>query len=345
MAEVQITLEGHAGVIRLTRPKALNALSHAMCRAIDDALIAWRSDPAVRLVLIEAEGERAFCAGGDIAAMHAQGLRGDYAPGRSFWREEYRMNARLFEYPKPIISLMQGFVMGGGVGLGCHVGHRIVCESTQMSMPECGIGLIPDVGGTFLLALAPGRLGEYLGTTGARMGPADALLAGFADHFVPQADWPELRATMIAEGETTAIKTAKAEPPAGRLAAAQAEIDAAFALPGLAAISAALSASGTDFAQEALKALRRASPLSVAATLAMVRGLRQAPTLRAALVQEYRFTHRAMEGADFLEGVRAQIIDKDRTPRWRHEAGSDVPRAEVEAMLAPLGNQDLTFEE
>ncbi len=342
--DVEIGIEGRAGVLRLTRPQALNALTHAMCRDIDAALIAWQSDPAVDLVLIEAAGDRAFCAGGDIAAIYAQGIRGDYAPGQTFWREEYRTNARLFEYPKPVVSLMQGFVMGGGVGLGCHVGHRVVCESTQMSMPECGIGLIPDVGGTFLLARAPGRLGDYLGTTGARMGPADAILAGFADHFVPHDAWPALRAALVETSTPDAIARAAAPPPQGRLEGLRPQIDRAFGTADLATIRAALTAAGEGFGADTAKALNRASPLSVAATLALLQAVRRAPDLRHALMLEYRFTHRAMQHADFLEGIRAQIIDKDRNPRWRH-AGGEPPEAEVAAMLAPLGDEELTFEE
>ncbi|MBK5926672.1 enoyl-CoA hydratase/isomerase family protein, partial [Rhodobaculum claviforme] len=164
-ADVAIRTEGRAGRITLTRPRALNALGHGMVTRIDAALRAWASDPAVAVVILDAEGDRAFCAGGDIAEMHATGSRGDYGPARAFWRDEYRMNARLGAYPKPVVSLMQGFVMGGGVGLGCHVSHRVVGDSTRVAMPECGIGLVPDVGGSALLARAPLGLGRYLGLT------------------------------------------------------------------------------------------------------------------------------------------------------------------------------------
>jgi len=176
MSDIHIRTEGRAGRITLTRPKALNALSYAMCVAIEDALDAWAGDPAVALVLIDAEGDKAFCAGGDIAEMYRTGMAGDYAYGRRFWRDEYRMNAKLAEYPKPVVSFLHGFVMGGGVGLGGHCSHRVVCESTQVSMPEVSIGFVPDVGGSYLLARAPGRLGEYLGLTAARMGAGDCLL-------------------------------------------------------------------------------------------------------------------------------------------------------------------------
>ena len=160
MADVLIRRDGRAGRITLTRPRALNALTHEMCRQIDAALADWAGDAAVELVLIEGEGERAFCAGGDVAEIYRAGVRGDFALGRGFWRDEYRMNVRIAEYRKPVVSFLHGFVLGGGVGLGAQGSHRIVGESVQVSMPECGIGLIPDVGGTHRLALAPGRAGE-----------------------------------------------------------------------------------------------------------------------------------------------------------------------------------------
>lgn len=146
MSDISIRVEGRAGRITLTRPKALNALSYDMCRALDAALVAWAGDPAVALVLVDAEGDRAFCAGGDIAELYAEGLRGNFDYGRDFWRDEYRMNARIGAYPKPVVSLVQGFCMGGGVGVACHASHRIVGETAQVAMPECAIGLVPDVG-------------------------------------------------------------------------------------------------------------------------------------------------------------------------------------------------------
>jgi enoyl-CoA hydratase len=345
MADVLIRREGRAGRITLNRPAALNALTYAMCLEIDRALIAWADDPEVALVVIDAEGERAFCAGGDIAEMYATGTRGDFGYGRRFWADEYRMNARIAEYPKPVVSFLQGFTMGGGVGVGCHGSHRIVGESSQVAMPECGIGLVPDVGGSFLLATAPGRFGEYLGTTGARMGPADAILAGFADRFVPEADWPALKARLVGTGDAGAVEAAAREAPAGRLSARRPEVDALFAGATLADIAGTLKATETAFAADALKALGRASPLSAACTVEMIRRLRAAPTMRRALAMEYRFTFRSMERADFIEGIRAAIIDKDRSPRWRHAGPGTVPAEDVERMLAPLGAEDLTFGE
>ncbi|MCB2094800.1 MAG: enoyl-CoA hydratase/isomerase family protein [Rhodobacteraceae bacterium] len=346
MADIVIRKQGHAGRITLNRPQALNALTHAMCLAVDAALRGWRDDGDVALVILDAAGTRAFCAGGDIARMYATGIAGDYRYGRRFWADEYRMNARIAEYPKPVVSFLQGFTMGGGVGVGCHGSHRIVGETSQIAMPECGIGLVPDVGGSFLLARAPGRLGEYLGTTGTRMGPADAILAGFADSHVPRSAWPDLLARLAGSGDTGPIGEIATPPPKGRLAARRAVIDRHFAGRTMGDILHALRDSTDDFAAETLQALSRAAPLSAASAVEIIHRLRAAgPGLRRALDLEYRFTYRSMQHADFLEGIRAAIIDKDHTPRWRHAGVGEVPAAEVSRMLMPLGGDALTFEE
>lgn len=343
--DLQTRIEGRVGRITFARPKALNALTHAMSLKLEAALDAWAGDDSVAMVVIDAEGERAFCAGGDIAAMYREGIEGHYEGARAFWRDEYRMNAKLFSFSKPVAAFMQGFVMGGGVGVGGHASHRVVGDSTQVSMPESGIGLIPDVGGTLLLARAPGRLGEYLGTTGARMGPGDAIHAGFADSYLPEDEWPALIAALVETGNPGLIEAAARPAPDAPLARQQAVIDRCFAGADLAGIVAALEAEPGEFAQKALYAMRRNSPLSMACGVELIRAARVENDIRAALRGEYRFTHRGMEQGDFLEGVRAQIIDKDRTPHWRHADAADLPRADIDAMLAPLGAQELTFEE
>lgn len=345
MPDIDIRTTGRAGRITLTRPKALNALSYEMCMALDAALRNWREDDAVDLILIDAEGDKAFCAGGDIAELYATGTRGDFAYGQRFWRDEYRMNAMIFEYPKPVISFLQGFTMGGGVGIGCHGSHRIVCDSSQIAMPECGIGLIPDVGGSLLLALAPGRLGEFLGTTGHRMDAGDAIYAGFADHYIPRETWPDLIEMLEASGRAELVGEHAQPAPHSTLRELQPQIDLAFDGETLTDVLNHLRADGQDFAAKALKTLGRNAPLSTACTVEMLHRLRgSALTMRKALDMEYRFTFRAMEHGDLLEGIRAQIIDKDRNPKWQF-ADQTVPAVAVSKMLQPLGPDALTFEE
>ena len=336
-----IRIEGRAGRITLDRPQALNALSFDMCRAIDAALIDWATDDRVALIVIDAMGDKAFCAGGDIAEMYATGTAGDYEYGRRFWADEYRMNARLFHFPKPVVSLMQGFTMGGGVGVGCHGSHRVVCETSQIAMPECGIGLIPDVGGTLLLSRAPGRLGEYLGVTGARMGPGDAIHAQFADYFIPRADWPALIDRLCTTGDWEAVDRAALPPPESPLAKDQAEIDAMFGGETIRDVLNLLRFSDSTVAPRALAMMERGSPLAVACTIELVHRARLRDTIENALEQEYRFTSRAMERGDFLEGIRAAIIDKDKSPKWRHTGLDAVPPTDVAGMLMPLGAQGL----
>jgi len=339
MSEISTRIEGRAGRITLSRPRALNALTPGMLAAIEAALDAWRDDPRVALVLIDGEGPRAFCAGGDIAVLYHAGRRGDFGFGRRFWADEYRLNARIARYPKPYVALMHGFVMGGGVGVAGHGSHRVVGESAQVAMPECGIGLIPDVGATHLLARAPGAFGEFLGLTGTRMGPGDAMLAGLADSFVPEARWPALVAALCADGDPAALADAAAAPPEPGLAALREPIEAAFDdAADLAAIAARLETS--DWGHAVLKTLARQSPLSMACTLALVRAARRDPGIEKALRREFRFTWRSQEDGDLLEGIRAAVIDKDRSPVWR-DGLDGVHADQVAAMLAPLGADEL----
>ena len=344
MSDISIRKVGHAGRITLTRPKALNALTYEMMMAIDAALGDWADDPELALVVIDAEGDRAFCSGGDIAEMYATGTKGDYAYGRRFWRDEYRMNARLFEFPKPVVSLMQGFTMGGGVGVGCHGSHRIVGESSKIAMPECTIGLIPDVGGSLILARAPGRLGEYLGVTGDRMDAADAIHAGFADYFVPEGKWPALIAELEATGDWEAVDRAAGAPAPSRLAAIQADIDAVFGGETLGDMTRGLPEPLPDAIANAFKLMDRNSPLAMACAIEIIRRVRTRPKMRYALDQEYRFTYRSMEHGDFIEGIRAAIIDRDRNPKWRHDDWRTVPGGDILKMTLPLGAEALTFE-
>lgn len=345
MSDISIRQTGHAGRITLTRPKALNAVTHDMCLAIEAALDDWRDNDSVKLVIIDSEGDKAFSAGGDIQQLYETGRAGDFAYGQRFWRDEYRLNAKIAEYPKPYIAFMHGFTMGGGVGISCHGSHRIVCETSQIAMPECGIGLVPDVGGSLLLARAPGRLGEYLGLTTARMGPGDAIYAGFADSFLPETRWPDLIAELEETGDAGLIDSARMTEPGGRLSTSRAEIDALFDQDDLSGIVHALDGAPGDLPQSALAAMRRNSPLAMACAVRMIRHLRDANAgIRHALDLEYRFTHRAMEHGDFLEGVRAAVIDKDRSPDWQHDLKTP-PNEAATHMLQPLGEDALTFDQ
>jgi len=338
MTDIHIRTSGRAGRITLNRPQALNAMTYAMCTAIEKAIDAWATDDAIALVIIDAAGERAFCSGGDIADLYAEGRKGNFAYGQTFWADEYRLNYKIHSYPKPFVSFLQGFTMGGGVGIGCHGSHRIVGDTSQIAMPECGIGLVPDVGGSLILAEAPGKIGTYLGITAARMNAADAIFAGFADHFIHEAAWPDLITKLEQSGTTTAIDALCETAPDGTLAAHQRNIDRFFAADSLAGITQTLEADPSAFAQDALTKLLRVSPLSAACTVEILNRLRMPGTTMAqALDLEYRFTSRASQHGDFLEGIRAAIIDKDRAPKWRY-AGEDVPEAAIAHMLHP---QDL----
>ena len=347
MTDIDIRITGRAGRITFTRPQALNALTYDMCMGIDAALRMWRDDDTVDLVIIDALGDKAFCAGGDIAELYATGTRGDFAYGRMFWRDEYRLNAYLAEYPKPVISFMQGFVMGGGVGIGCHTSHRVVEDSTRIAMPECGIGLVPDVGGSLLLARAPGRMGDYLGLTAARMDAGDAIAAGFADYFIARDRWNDLIEMLEASGDAAHVASHATQPMQGTMVPMMAEIDQCFDGLTLADFYKNLRSLDSEFAQKTLKSITRNSPLSMACTTEVIHQLRaSAADIRQALELEYRFTYRAMQMGDFLEGIRAQIIDKDRNPVWKYAGGTggEVPAQAVSDMLAPLGAETLKFD-
>lgn len=343
MTDVLIRTSGKIGHITMNRPKALNALTAGMCYQIYSALGDWASDDRIKMVLFDASGDRAFCAGGDISDLYHSAKAGDFASGQNFWRDEYRLNARIFEFPKPVVSLMQGFTMGGGVGIGCHASHRVVGETSQIAMPECGIGLVPDVGGSLILSRAPGRLGEYLGTTGTRMGPGDALLAGFADYFIAETNWPALTEDLIKTGDWTCVDRYAQPAPDAPLAALQPEIDQYFGGETLGDILRSLHLGDTAFTTDTLKKLNRNAPLAMACAVQIIHRVRGADTIRRALEQEYRYTFRAASQGDIIEGIRAQIIDKDRTPRWTHASPDQVKDFEVTQMLMPLGKDALTF--
>lgn len=345
MNEIILRKEGLAGRATLNRPDALNAVTLPMIRALSDALSQWATDGEIALVLIDATGERAFSAGGDIACMHDALARGEFETARRFWREEYRLNATLANFPKPVVTLLNGFTMGGGVGLGCHASHRVVGDSSRIAMPECGIGLVPDVGGSLLLAHAPGRAGEYLGTTGTRMGAGDAIFAGFADRYVPEELWPDLTTRLEASGDPAGIDHVARPAPESALAAVEAEINRHFAGESFRDILDSLARTEDAWSRETLVRLEPHAPLALAATIELVRRARTANRIETALVNEYRFAHRVTEQGDFLEGIRAAVIDKDRSPRWVHDSPGAATAEEVSDMLSPLGPEELKLED
>ena len=312
MTDINIRKTGEIGHITLTREKVLNALSHDMALQIEEALHAWKDDDDVKLVIIDASGEKAFCAGGDVQDLYTQGKAGNFESGVNFWRDEYRLNALIANYDKPYIAVMNGIVMGGGVGISALGSHRIVTENTSFALPECAIGLIPDVGSSHLLSAAPGHIGEYLALTGGRVGYADAIYCGFADHFVPKDKLEALIDQLIQSGNAGDISSFTQATDAGDLAKMKAEIDAIFSLETIGEILSALEESDADWAAKALYKINSASPISICVTLQTIRAIRKNPGIENALRQEFRFVSRAMEHGDFIEGVRALIIDKDK---------------------------------
>ena len=344
MSDLIARIDGTAGRITLNRPDALNALTYDMCLEIESLLDLWEADPNVSLIIFDAAGDRAFCAGGDITMMYATAEAGDFEYGRKFWTDEYRLNAKLATCPKPIVSFLHGFTMGGGVGLGCHVPHRVVCENSQIAMPECGIGLVPDAGGSLLLARAPGRFGEYLGTTTSRMGPADAIFVGFADHFILQEHWGAVIQSLCDTGSTEALESFAQDPSPAPLMAIEAEVTEFFRGEYFGDIVINLQHTSGDFATKTLKKLSRSSPLAMAATIEMIHRVRGLDDIVRALEMEYRFTYRAAEQGDFIEGIRAMVIDKDKSPKWQHSLTESLLPA-ASAMLRPLGANSLNLTE
>ncbi|GCD94560.1 3-hydroxyisobutyryl-CoA hydrolase [Embleya hyalina] len=331
---------GRLGRITLNRPRAINALDHPMVRRITVALDEWARDDSVAAVLITGAGERGLCAGGDIRAIRADALEGGHA-AREFWRDEYLLNARIAAYPKPYVAIMDGVVMGGGVGVSAHGDVRVVTERSTVAMPETGIGFVPDVGGTYLLSRAPGELGTHLALTAGAIGAADAILCGLADHFVPSDRLPALL-DALAAGDPAGAAARHAEPaPAGVLAERRAWIDACYAADRVEEILDRLLDSGEPAAKEAAEQIAAKSPTALKVTLAALRRARRAESLGAVLDQEYRVSCAAVTTPDLVEGVRAQVVDKDRRPRWSPATLAEVAAADVEAFFAPLGEREL----
>lgn len=341
-AGVLLRNDGPLGHITLNRPKALNALTHDMCRSIYEALQGWVADPAIHAVLIDAVPGRAFCAGGDIRSIYGLG-RTDLPAAEAFFSTEYRLNAAIRHFPKPYIALLNGITMGGGAGLSVHGSHRLVTENTSFAMPETGIGLYPDVGGTYFLSRLPGQTGTCLALTGMRIGPADMVWLGLATHYVSSAKLEGV-AIRLTEGEPVeAVLAALAEPPptAPGMAPLSARIDDAFRGDSVEEIIANLQHAG-DWGRDIGKALATHSPTSLKLTL---RGLREARKLdfEGCMRMEYRMTLRVLRGHDLYEGVRAILIDRDQHPHWNPDLLEKVTSQQIDRYFASLADKELAL--
>ncbi|TGB12071.1 enoyl-CoA hydratase/isomerase family protein [Streptomyces sp. MZ04] len=328
-APVLLHTRGRAGHIVLNRPRAINALNHAMVRLMDDALTSWERDDAIRTVVLTGAGERGLCAGGDIRSIHDDIRAGGGAASVAFWRDEYRLNARIARFPKPYVAVMDGIVMGGGVGVSAHGSVRVVTERSRIAMPETGIGFVPDVGGTYLLTRTPGELGTHLALTGGAVGAADALLCGLADHYVPSERLAEFTGALADADVDDVLGTYATTAPEGELAAHREWIDACYAADSVEEIVARLYDSGDPAAKETAETILTKSPTSLKVTLAALRRARALTSLEQVLEQEYRVSWAAVTAPDLVEGIRAQVVDKDRDPHWSPAGLAGVTDADV----------------
>ncbi len=344
MTDLIVTKTGRAGHVTLNRPKALNALTHTMCLDLEAAMTDWENDPSVDLLLIDAMGEKSFCAGGDIVSIYNEGKVGQIENSRKFWRDEYRLNHTIATYAKPYVAIMDGIVMGGGVGISAHGSHRVVTERTMFAMPECAIGLLPDVGGTYLLGQMPGASGEYAGLTGARLSGADCIYAGLADYLVPSDKLESLKAALQETGDIAVLQEFSIEPEVSSLETNRAAIDAIFAQDTVEAISQSLQDDPSDFAQAALKGLSRGAPLMLKTTLAALRAARVDGSLEHALRNEYRIVSMALKDGELIEGIRAAVIDKDRSPKWKYPTLESVPQKLVDRLYHPAEDGDFAID-
>jgi len=350
--DVRIEVYRGLGRITLTRPSALHALNAPMCKSILSALERWADDPTVHLVMVEhEEGTRGFCAGGDIRMLAESGA-GDASEARAFFNVEYRMNAALKTFPKPVLAIMDGVAMGGGVGLSVHGSHRVATERTVFAMPETGIGLFPDVGGGWFLPRLSGALGTWLALTGARLKGGDVAAARVATHFIPSelvtnlkkqvegADFSVGAADLLNEilrSLTHAVPVASFEPHRD-------VINRCFALDTAEEIVAALEAEGGEWAGEQVAVMGTKSPETMKVALRQLREGAEAATFEDNMRMEYRIGWRKVQSADFLEGVRAVIVDKDNAPKWSPARLEDVSDAEVARYFEPLGPDELEFD-
>ncbi|WP_037868676.1 enoyl-CoA hydratase/isomerase family protein [Streptomyces sp. SPB074] len=338
---VLTSVTGRAARLVLNRPRALNALTHPMVGLIDTALTAWEDDDAIDTVVLTGAGERGLCAGGDIRAIFEAARGGDGREAADFWRDEYRLNARIPHYPKPYVAVMDGIVMGGGIGVSAHGSVRVVTERTRAAMPETGIGFVPDVGGTWLLSRAPGHLGTRQALTGTVAGPGDALRLGLADHYVPSDALPALLEALGASPAKEAVTRYAAEAPPAALDADRAWIDACYAAGTVEEIVERLRSRPEEAAHADAATLEGRSPSSLKVTLEALRRARAFNTLEEALDQEFRVSLACLATPDLVEGIRAQVIDKDRDPHWSPASLAGVGAEDVARFFQPLGEREL----
>ena len=340
--ELGIETKGALGIIRLNRPKAINALTLEMVAGMDAALTRFAADPAIAAVLISGEGERGLCAGGDIRALYDHRAEGT-GPGLAFFAAEYRLNAQIASFPKPYIAIMDGITMGGGVGISAHGSVRIVTERTRLAMPETGIGFFPDVGASWLLSRAPGELGTYLALTGQIIGGADAILAGLADALVESTSLPALRADLEAlPASATRAEIIALLPravPEAKLAAQLDLINRCFAFDDASQIVQALTREGSAFAQETLDVLAQKSPTGIQVALRLLRAARTSADVRDCLQREYAACAQVLATGEFYEGVRAAVVDKDRQPKWNPASLAEITPALIEPYFRPARAQ------
>ncbi len=339
--EVLTRVDGGVGFITLNRPKAINSLNQTMVDLLSTVLTRWERDGEVRAVVVSGAGERGLCAGGDVVAVY-HSARQDGAEARRFWRDEYLMNGQIGRFSKPYVALMDGIVMGGGVGVSAHGDIRVVTDTSKVAMPEVGIGFIPDVGGAYLLSRAPGALGLHAALTGAPFSGADAIALGFADHFVPHAELDAFSAAIASDGIESALAHHAVEPPPSSLAAQRGWIDECYAGDTVADIIAALRGHDAGPANDAANVIASRSPIALSVTLEAVRRAAKLETLEDVLIQDYRVSSASLRSHDLVEGIRAQLIDKDRNPKWSPATFAEITESDVAAYFAPV-DDDLSF--
>jgi enoyl-CoA hydratase len=329
--------EGRVGRIRLNRPKAIHALTRDMCSAMIAALLDWRRDNAVEAVLLDHAAGRGFCAGGDVVMLARSGA-GDGAEARAFFHEEYRLNHLLFTYMIPTVAFMDGITMGGGVGIALPCRYRIATENTRFAMPETAIGLFPDVGGGWHLSRLPGRTGVFLALTGARLDGAECLTLGLATHYVPSLALDDLKARIRAEPDRidALVEEYSVPPPPARIAGNRERIDRLFAADDLEGILAALEADGSDWAKKELETLKTKSPQACKVSLRIVYDGALVHDFADEMRQEYAVATRVVQRHDFVEGVRALLVDKDNLPAWDPPTPEAVTDRMIDRIFAPM---------